>query len=155
MKKSLIFASLILLFSLINTNAQNRKSVGAAEVNGSFRSYFSGKFKGSYNEVKILALGKGKLRVALELIYPFVDGTGGLMANVGTADGTATIAGDTAIFSPDENEKCVITIKFVKRGTIEVEQAGTDSECGFGFNVNADGTYKKSSNAKPKFDVSN
>lgn len=151
MKKLLIFASLILLFSATRANTQNRKSVSAAEVNGTFRSFFDGKFKGIYNEIKILALGKGKLQVAFELTYPCIDGTGGLMANVGSADGPATIEGDTAIFSPDENGQCKITIKYVKRGTIEVTQSGANSECGFGFNVSASGTYNKSSSAKPKF----
>ena len=151
MKKLLIFASLFLLFSATCANAQNRKSVSAVEVNGTFRSFFDGKFKGNYNEIKILALGNGKLRVAFDLTYPFIDGTGGLMANVGSADGTATIEGDTAVFSPDETGQCKITIKFVRRGTIEVTQSGVDSECGFGFNVNANGTYKKTSNVKPKF----
>ena len=151
MKKLLIFASLILLFSTINANAQNRKSVSVAEVNGTFRSFFDGKFKGNYNEIKILALGKGKLRVAFDLTYPFINGMGELMANVGIADGTATIDGDTAVFSPDENGRCKITIKFVKRGTIEITQSGAVGECGFGFNVNADGIYKKASSAKPKF----
>ena len=151
MKKLLIFASLILLFSTINANAQNRKSVSVAEVNGTFRSFFDGKFKGNYNEIKILALGKGKLRVAFDLTYPFINGMGELMANVGIADGTATIDGDTAVFSPDENGRCKITIKFVKRGTIEITQSGAVGECGFGFNVNADGIYKKASSVKPKF----
>ncbi len=151
MKKLLIFASLILLFSTINANAQNRKSVSAAEVNGTFRSFFDGKFKGNYNEIKILALGKGKLRVAFDLTYPFINGMGELMANVGIADGTATIDGDTAVFSPDENGRCKITIKFVKRGTIEITQSGAVGECGFGFNVTADGIYKKASSVKPKF----
>lgn len=151
MKKLLIFASLILLFSTINANAQNRKSVSVAEVNGTFRSFFDGKFKGNYNEIKILALGKGKLRVAFDLTYPFINGMGELMANVGIADGTATIDGDTAVFSPDENGRCKITIKFVKRGTIEITQSGAVGECGFGFNVTADGIYKKASSAKPKF----
>jgi len=152
MRKLLIFASLIFLISVFETNAQNRKSVGAAEVSGTFRSHFGGKFKGSYNEVRILALGKGKLRVAFELVYPYIDGTGGMMANVGTADGTATIEGDTAVFSPEESEQCRIIIKFVKRGAIAITQNGTDSECGFGLNVTADGTYKKTSSAKPKFE---
>ncbi len=39
-----------------------------------FRSYFSSKFNGSYNEIKILPPGKGKLRVAFELTYPYIDG---------------------------------------------------------------------------------
>ena len=152
MKRLLIFASLIFLFSGIQTFAQDRQSVSAAEVNGTFRSYFKGKFKGSYNEIKILALGKGKLRVSFELIYPFIDNAGEESANLGTADGTATIEGDTAIFTSEELDDCRITITFVKPGTIEVEQDETGGTCGFGYNVNASGTYKKSSAGKPKFE---
>lgn len=152
MKKLLVLAVFIFICPVVRQiNAQTRPSVSAAEVNGTFRDYFGGKFKGSYNEIKILALGKGKLRVAFGLTYPFIDGTGAMSANVGEADGTATIEGDTAVFSPDENGQCKITIKFVKRGIIEVTQSGVDSECGFGFNVNSNGTYNKSSGAKPKF----
>ena len=149
-KFSSIFAILFFTSFAVNLNAQTRQSVSASEVNGTFRDYFEGKYKGSFNEIKILALGKGKLRVAFQLIYPHTDGNGELTANTGEADGTATIEGDTAVFSPDENGQCKITIKFVKRGTIRVMQKG-DSECGFGFNVNSAGTYKKSSSAKPKF----
>lgn len=153
MKRLVILASLLFMFSAVGAvNAQNRKSVGAAEVNGTFRQYFSGKFKGSHNEIKILALGKGKLRVSFELIYPYITGAGEKSANMGTAEGEAIIEGDTAIYSSDEFGQCKITIKFVKAGTIEVTQNGTDAECGFGFNVSAGGTYKKSSGAKPKFE---
>ena len=151
MKKLLFSASLIFLFFAFQTNAQSRRSVSAAEVNGTFRSYFGGKFKGSYNEIKILALGKGKLRVSFEFIYPYKTGAGEMSANMGTAEGTATIEGDTAIYSSDEFGQCEIKIKFLKPGTIEITQKGTDSECGFGRNVNGSGTYKKSSAAKPKF----
>lgn len=42
----------------VNAGAQAaRSSVAASEVNGTFRSYFTGKYKGSFNEIKILALG--------------------------------------------------------------------------------------------------
>jgi hypothetical protein len=53
--------------------------VSAAEVNGLFVE-FQRKFKGSYNEVKILAHGKGKLRVAFELVYPYMTGAGEMSA---------------------------------------------------------------------------
>ncbi len=151
MRKLLFLAGLVLMFSSVQAiNAQNRKSVSAAEVNGAFRDYFGGKYKDSYNEIKILALGGGKLRVAFELVYPYTMANGELMVNTGTAEGTATIEGDTATFTPPATEGCTITIKFVRRGTIEVSQAGS-GECGFGFNVDSQGTYKKSSSAKPKF----
>ena len=153
MKKTLILASLIFILSAIGeVNAQSRKSVSATEVNGTFRFYFNGKFKGSYDEVKILALGKGKLRVSFELVYPYIDGMGEHSANMGEANGTAIIEGDTAIYSSDEFGQCRITIKFVKPGEIKITQSGSDSECGFGHNVTADGTYKKISRAKPKFE---
>jgi hypothetical protein len=145
---------LILLFAcffVLNADAQTaRNAVGAAEVNGTFRDYFGGKFKGNYNEIRILAVGKGKLRVRFDLTYPYVDASGGMMANTGQAEGTATIVGDTATFSPDETTDCTIIIKFVKPGLIKVAQNGA-SECGFGFNVSASGDYKKTSVAKPKF----
>ncbi len=151
MKKLLILASLIFVIFAFKTNAQEKKSVSAEEVNGTFRAYFGGEFKDNYNEIKILALGGGKLRVAFNLTYPFVIGTNAMSANTGEANGTATIERDAAIFKPDKTEQCEITIKFVKSGTIEITQSSANSDCGFGLNVSASGTYKKSSGAKPDF----
>ena len=63
MKKQILFGLLLVIgLSLAagETYAQkNRKSVSGAEVTGTFRMNFSGKFKGSYNEIKIQALGRG------------------------------------------------------------------------------------------------
>ena len=145
----MLFSAIYLLSGSINqTYAQSRKAVSAAEVNGTFRSYFGGRFKGSYNEIKILALGKGKLKISFDLTYPHVNGNGDLDANVGSIDGEAEIEGDTAVFADNEYGECAITIKFVKPGAIKVSQEG---DCGFGFNVMADGNYRKVSGAKPKF----
>lgn len=150
----MLAAAFSLLFVFTgNSVAQNRKAVGAAEVNGTFRDYFTGKNKGSYNEIKILALGKGKLKVSFELIYPYQTASGEATANMGSAEGEAMIEGDTAVYSSSEFGECRITIKFVKPGQIKVTQSGTDAQCGFGFNVSADGTYKKTSGAKPKFET--
>jgi hypothetical protein len=74
------------------------------------------------------------------------------MANVGRAQGEASIEGDTAVYSTKEDGgMCEITIKFVKPGEIRVAQEQSGSGCGFGLNVSAQGTYKKTSSAKPKF----
>lgn len=130
----------------------SRKAVSAAEVNGTFRLNFAGKYRGSYNEIKILALGKNRLRVSFDLVYPYTTGAGELSANVGTANDIAEISGDTAIFTTNEfGSECKIIIKFLKPGTIRVSQDSTESACGFGNNVTANGTYKKFSGAKPKF----
>lgn len=138
---------------LLATGADaQRKSVSGAEVTGTFNKYFTGKFKGSSSEIKIRALGRGKLRIAFDLIYPYIDGTGELSANIGQIRGEAGIAGDTATFSIDEYGPCTITIKFERPGSIKVTQEGDSSGFGFGHNVTADGTYKKTSSARPRFD---
>jgi hypothetical protein len=129
----------------------SRKSVSGSEVTGTFHHAFTGKFKGSANEIKILALGKGKLKVSFDLLYPFIDGNGEKSANMGQLEGNATITGDTATLTSSEFGPCTITIKFVRSGTIRVTQNSDLSDCGFGHNVSADGTYKKVSGARPKF----
>lgn len=147
---------LILAFGGARENvAQQRKSVSAAEVNGTYRYYFEGKSKGAYDEIKILSTGKGKLNVSFELTYPYIDGLGNKSANLGSAFGEARIAADAAIFMMTDYPQCRITIKFVKPGQIKVTQNGADTECGFGANVSASGTYKKISGAKPKIDAVN
>lgn len=149
---SLFAAVLVCVFVGIADAQASRKAVGAAEASGTFRSPFGGKFKGSASEIKISALGGGKLKVRFDLVYPYVDSTGASMANVGEAEGTAQIAGDTAVYqTADEYGKCRITIKFVHPGEIRVKEESENSGCGFGVNVNASGTYRKISGAKPKF----
>lgn len=152
MRKQLLAISALCLaaaFCTVDAAAQtSRASVSASEVNGTFRHSFTGKFRGSYNEIKILALGKGRLKVAFDLTYPFTDGTGQLSANVGQAEGIAAITGDTAIYRSAEYGECVITIKFVRPDFISVDQSG-GSSCGFGHNVSAAGNYKRASKAKP------
>ncbi len=139
------------LVSAIPADAQTaRNSVSSAEATGTFRYYFSGKYKGSYDEIKILPLGKGKLKISFDLLYPYIDGSGEMTANMGNADGEAVISGDTAVYSTGEDgDECEITIKFVKPGTIKVSQ---DGSCGFGHNVSANGIFKKFSGSKPQFE---
>jgi len=133
-------------------NAQ-RQAVSGAEVTGTFRSYFKGSARGSYNEILIQALGSNKLKVEMSLIYPYKANREAL-ANVGEATGEAVIKGDTAIFVPDyakeNNNACRITLKFSQPGTLVVTTEN-NLDCGFGFNVAADGTYRKQSGTKPKF----
>ncbi len=132
--------------------AQNsRKSVSAAEATGTFRFEFTGKYKGTANEIKILPLGKGKLKVSFDLVYPYYAADNLLTANLGQAQGEATIVADQAVYANDEYGECRITIKFVKPGMIKVTEEN-GSACGFGHNVSAAGTYKKTSKLKPKFE---
>ena len=132
-----------------------RKSVPASEVNGTFRYTFTAKkIRGASSDIKIWALGHGKLKVGFDLIYPYVV-RGELSANTGEAEGEATITGDTAVYGSNEFGPCKITIKVVRPGTIKVDQDGTDADCGFGHNVMASGTYRKVSSRRPKFGLPN
>jgi hypothetical protein len=128
-----------------------RKAVSGAEVTGTFRSYFKGKFKDSYNEILIQALGGNRLKIEMSLIYPY-ESSAGITANVGAASGEAVIQGATAVFTPGDDKSCKITLEFSKPGILIVTTEN-NTECGFGHNVSADGTYKKTSNARPKFGV--
>lgn len=149
----LIFALAVMMTASSATVAQtSRKSVSAAEVNGPFKMNFTGKFKKFSNEIKILALGKGKIRIAMDLVYPYTVRNGEQSVNMGSLDDEALIAGDTAVYDSSEFGACKITIKFVRPGTIKVTQDGSDGNCGFGHNVFATGTYTKISSKKPTFE---
>jgi hypothetical protein len=142
----LIHTSFIVLlvpaFFAPTANAGER-SVSGAEATGTYRDAKSN------SEIKILALGHGKLKVQLALIYEFQSGEGP-MANLGDASGEATIENDVAVFVPEGFGSCKITMTFLPNGKLKVEQQG--EECGFGHNVYANGTFRKISSQKPKFD---
>src|SRR5262245_24793642 len=157
MKVSHAIAILLLLIVVASATPEfvaQRQAVTGAEVTGTFRSFFKGKYRRNYNEILIQALGNNKLKIEMELIFPYTINREQL-ANVGTATGHDVITGDTAIFTPDDlsetDEPCKITLKFAKPGTLIVSTEH-NINCGFGFNVLADGTYTKTSSAKPKFE---
>ena len=151
--KNLLVILLVLVCITANSEVlAQRKAVSGAEVTGTFRSYFKGARR-SYNEILIQALGGNKLKVEMNLIYPYKANSDSL-PNFGSASGEATIKGDTAIFIPDfaveNNSSCKITLKFAKPGTLIITTEN-NLDCGFGFNVEADGTYRKTSSVKPAF----
>ena len=135
----ILFVIGLCVVSGFSVSAQS--DVTAKQVNGTWRY--------RENEFKIWALGNQKLRVEFSGIFEYKTGNGEPTANTGEGNGTAKIEGNSAIFKPEGAEDdCKITLKFTK-GKLVVSQEGF---CGFGHNVMADGTYKKVSGAKPKFD---
>jgi hypothetical protein len=118
---------------------QKQQVVTAAQANGTYRYYQS--------EFRILALGHNKLKVQFDGIYM----TLAKSPNMGYAMGEAIIDGNVATFKPPDFEQCTITIVFLP-GKLKVTQEGTDADCGFGHNVNATGTYRKTRAGKPKFE---
>lgn len=130
----------IILSSVVALSVHADNEATAAQVNGSWKM--------RNNEFKIWALGQQQLKIEFFGIFEH-DSTYGRTANTGEGSGIARIEGDTAIFKPDGAEdECKITLKFIG-GKLVVTQNGI---CGFGFNVRADGTYRKVSSKKPKFD---
>jgi hypothetical protein len=138
----LLLALLVPAFFASTADAGER-SVAAAEATGTYRDAKSN------SEIRILALGHGKLKVQLALVYEFKSAEGP-MANLGDASGEATMENDVAVFVPEGAGDCKITMTFLPNGKLKVEQQG--EECGFGHNVRAEGTFRKISNRKPKFD---
>jgi len=152
---AVFFAAAVLMCGVVFADAQtSRKSVSAAEVNGTFRMPFRGKFRKFSNDIKILALGGGKVRFSMDLVYPYSLKNGEPMVNMGGLDDEASITGDTANYESQDG-RCKFTFKFVKPGTLKVTQTGTDGDCGFGHNVMGGGTYTKVSSKKPTFEETN
>jgi hypothetical protein len=126
--------------STLTAHADSEKSVTAAQVNGTWKRKFG--------EFRIWALGEQRLQVEFSGVYEYKTPQGPI-ANEGEGSGIATIEGDTAIFKPEgAEEECQITLKFTGSKLV-VTQTGI---CGFGHNVSAEGTYKKVSSKKPKFE---
>lgn len=147
MKRILPLAILLVSsLALPQTNvAQQRKVVTAAQVNGTWEYRFR---ESRHGTIKILALGKQRLKVEFIALYsyPLPDGTNNV--NDGEGQSIAIIEGTRATFKPDEaEEECLITMNFTK-GVLEVEQNGV---CGFGLNVTLAGTYRRVSSRKPRF----
>src|ERR1051325_2659521 len=143
-----IFVTIALTFSIFVSPARPQASaakpphkvvVTATQVNGTYRYYD--------NEFRILALGKGKLKVQFDGVYHTIAKS----VNMGYASGEATIDGNIATFKPDDTETCEITLVFLP-GKLRVEQSGSDADCGFGHNVYSTGVYKKTRSGKPKFE---
>jgi hypothetical protein len=130
----------LLAFSVRSQEPKSKRIVTAAQANGIYRSYD--------NELRILALGKNKLRVSFDGVYHTISKS----VNTGNADGEATIEGNVAVLDLSEYGPCKITIVFLRNNRLKVTQEGDSPDCGFGHNVRADGTYRKIRGGKPKFE---
>src|SRR4029450_7224396 len=128
-----LLALLVPAFSAPTAPAGER-SVTAVEATGTYRDAKSN------SEIRIVALGQGKLKVQLALVYEFKSAEGP-MANLGDASGEAPLENATAVVGPKDAGDCNITMTFLPNGKLKVEQQG--EECGFGHNVRAEGTFRK------------
>ena len=133
---SLLAILFLISAALAQTPKPAPKIVTSPQVNGEWRSYD--------DYFYILAIGQNKLKVEFEGIYHTMSKS----VNTGEISGEATIEGNVATLNSEEFPKCRITMTFLN-GKMVVKQG--DDDCGFGFNVRADGTYKRIKAGKPRF----
>lgn len=134
---------------------ENRSNESSAIVKNTTANALSG-LTGTYrfksenynNTISVEEQGDSRLRAHLYASYEYKI-NGELNANVGEAKGIVTLNGDTAVFVPEETEDCKIVLKFSGKKIIVKQES--KSNCGFGLNVSAEGTYTKVSD---KFDFS-
>lgn len=132
-----LFASFVLLASPVLAQSL-RPVVTARQINGVYKS--------GRNDFRVLALGHNKLQVQFNGEWMTRAG----YPNIGEASGEARIEGNIATFVPGDTKNCTITMRFLTNKMI-VRQEGSDSDCGFGHNVMADGTYRRVKAGRPKW----
>jgi hypothetical protein len=115
-----------------------RKPVQTANVTGTYKYVL--------NTVDVLELPDHRVRVSFSGFWPN-DHRRVETRNVGTFDETVPLKGRTAVVKPKYGgDDCAITLEF-RANRVIVVQGGY--RCGFGFNVEADGTYRKVSSKPP------
>lgn len=89
------------------------------------------------SSLEVVELPGGKVKFALEAFWkgPQWEEYG---PNLGSANGEAPLVKGVAVY---REEECRLTMRF-SSGKVEIEQAGN---CGFGHNVTADGSYRRTS----------
>ncbi|MGZ8844251.1 MAG: hypothetical protein ACXW18_11360 [Pyrinomonadaceae bacterium] len=145
--KLVLFQALAVLICLhpsgrgpaLSQEGKSSRAVTAAQINGVYRYH--------RNEFRVLALGKQKLKV--QFYGEWMTRAG--YPHIGEARGEANIEGSVAVFIPGITPRCKITMTFIPPNRMDVVQEGADSECDFGQNVMATGTYRRVKAGKPKF----
>jgi len=140
LQTSLAFAFLLVGFFHANSFAQQnaRKPVQTRGVTGTYKYVL--------NTVEVLELPDNRVRISFSGFWPN-DHKRVETRNVGDFDETVPLKGRTAVVKPRYgDDDCAITLEF-RAGKVIVTQEG---RCGFGFNVEADGTYRKVSSKPPE-----
>lgn len=100
--------------------------------------------------MEVLELPDHKVRISFLGVWPN-DRKRTETRNIGSFDETVPLSGRTATVKLQyEDEPCIISLNF-KSNRVIVTQEGASNRCGFGFNVEASGTYVKTSSRPPTF----
>ncbi len=110
----------------------------------------TGTYKCVLNSLEVLELPDHRIRIGFAGFWPN-DRRRAESRNVGTFDETVPLRGRTATVKIQYgDDPCTITLEF-RSSKVIVAQGGSILGCGFGFNVEADGTYMKTSSKPPSF----
>lgn len=135
---ALLFVGLSYADSFANQKA--KKPVLTGSVTGTYKYVL--------NSLEVLELPNHKVRISFAGFWPN-DRKRAETRNVGTFDETVPLTGRTATVKIQYgDDPCTITLEF-RSNKVVVEQGGSILGCGFGFNVEADGTYVKVSSKPP------
>jgi len=140
---SLALGLLLVGFSYSDVDARQKakKRAQTASVTGTYRYVL--------NSLEVLELPDHKVRISFSGFYPN-DRKRVETRNVGTFDETVPLDGRTATVKIQFGDNpCTITVEFRPNKAV-VEQGGSLMGCGFGFNVEPDGTYVKVSGKPPR-----
>lgn len=105
----------------------------AVEVRGVTGTYL----REDDSSLEVVELPGGKVKLALHALWKGARWEE-FGPNVGNAYGEVPLVKGVAVYKEDE---CRLTMRF-SSGKVEIEQAGS---CGFGHNVTADGSYRRTS----------
>lgn len=125
--------------AIIKSAASDSGNSALSQTGGKTGTY---KYKsgGAVNEISIQKLEGNKLRVKIYASHEYRI-NGNMNVNVGEAEGVVALNGDTAILVPEDKEDCKIMMKF--SGNKLIVKQESKSNCGFGMNAYAGGTYTK------------
>jgi len=108
----------------------------------------TGTYKFVLNSVEVVELPENKVRIRFAGFYPN-DRKRVETRNSGGFDEIVPLEGKTANVKIQFGDNpCTIKLEF-RPGKVIVEQGGSLMGCGFGFNVEPDGTYVKVSSKRP------
>ena len=108
----------------------------------------TGTYKYVLNSMEVLELPNNKVRIRFDGFWPN-DRKRVETRNVGAFDETVPLGDGTAkVKIQFGDEPCMITLEF-RSNKVIVSQEGSIMGCGFGFNVEPDGTYVKVSSKRP------
>lgn len=119
-------------------NQKVKKRVRATSITGTYKYLL--------NTLEVLEQPDHQARITFSGFWPN-DNKRVETRNVGSFDEIVPIKGRTAVIKPKYgDDDCAITLEF-RTSRVIVTQRGY--RCGFGFNVEADGTYRKVSGKPP------